>query len=305
MGRISDTVLMVQPLNFGFNEETAASNSFQQSSTLSATRIARQAMEEFRAFTALLRDQGIDVLEFEDNRIPCTPDAVFPNNWFSTNPSGQLLTFPMATPNRRAERRTDILEQLVKRYRYSVDQSLTVYENEGKYLEGTGSLVIDHRHGVAFAALSPRTHPDILEEYSRKSGNEILGFEASGPAGEPIYHTNVMLCVADEFALVGMETIVPADRNRIEWRLKELGKELILLSNEQVYKHFAGNALQLQNKQKERFLVMSQKARNSLTDIQLKQIEKYGNSILAPALDTIETIGGGSARCMLAEIFKE
>ena len=303
MAKISNTVLMVEPQSFGFNTQTAGSNAFQQQeSVLPSKNIQHQALGEFNAFVSLLKKYGIKVLRFRDDKPGLTPDSIFPNNWFCTDQQGLLLTFPMAAENRRAERREDILDFLQKNYRYRFE-SLADYEKAGQFLEGTGSLVIDHASRTAFAALSPRTDKQVLEAYSAKSGNEIVAFEALGPAGEAIYHTNVMLCIADDFALIGLETIAAKDRDRIKTKLESLGKELIFLSNEQVYLYFAGNALQLQNESGEKFLVMSQKARNSLTEGQLEQIHRHKNQILAPQLDTIETIGGGSARCMLAEIF--
>lgn len=303
MAAICKRVLMVEPVHFGFNPETAPSNSFQNNPEGDAARVQEQALAEFNAFTDLLEDHGIEVLRFRDENPVRTPDSIFPNNWFNTDRNGLLLTFPMAAENRRAERHERIITFLQNSYNYQVDSSLSAYENQGLYLEGTGSLVIDHEHKTAFAALSPRTDLEVLKQYSAKSGNELCAFEALGPAGELIYHTNVMLCIADSFALVGLETIAPDDRERVKRKLESLGKELIELSNEQVYAHFAGNALQLQNKAGEKFLVMSQKAKNSLTDPQLEQIKKYNNLILASGLDTIEKVGGGSARCMLAEIF--
>ncbi|MCE3295475.1 MAG: amidinotransferase [Crocinitomicaceae bacterium] len=303
MARICDTVLLVEPVNFGFNQQTEASNSFQQKEHgFSAEEIQQKALQEFRAFVQLLRDHGITVLDFQAHSDQ-TPDSIFPNNWFCTDQHGVLLTFPMAAENRRAERDLKIISFLEQEYKYRVDRLLEDYEKSGRYLEGTGSLIIDHEKNVAFAALSPRTNFDVLEIYSQKSGNEIVAFQALGPAGELIYHTNVMLCIADSFVLIGLDTIAPNDRERVKNKLESLGKELILLSNEQIYRHFTGNALQLQNKQGEKFLVMSQKAKSSLTQIQLEQIARHNNLILAPDLETIETIGGGSARCMLAEIF--
>ena len=303
MAQICNTVLMVEPVHFGFNGETAASNSFQTKTKEDAESIQEKALGEFNAFAGLLESHGIEVLRFRDSNPVKTPDSIFPNNWFNTDRNGLLLTFPMAAENRRAERNEEIIRALQQKFRYRIDRYLTNYEISGHFLEGTGSLVIDHHNELAFAALSPRTDPHVLEMYCRKSGNEAVTFEAFGPAGELIYHTNVMLCIADGFALVGLDTIAENDRQRIAGKLTSLGKELILLSNEQVYSHFAGNALQLQNKQGQKFLVMSQQARNALTEPQIRQIEKYDNLILAPQLDTIETVGGGSARCMLAEIF--
>lgn len=303
MASICKRVLMVEPVHFGFNPETAPSNSFQNNPEDDAAHVQEKALAEFNAFVSLLEEHGIEVLRFRDENPVRTPDSIFPNNWFNIDQNGLLLTFPMAAENRRAERSGQIIAYLQQRYHYRVDRDLSRHELEGSYLEGTGSLVIDHSRRVAFAALSPRTNLQVIRNYCGKSGNEAVTFEAFGPAGELIYHTNVMLCIADDFALVGLDTIADEDRKRVEDKLISLGKELIVLSNEQVYQHFAGNALQLQNMEGQKFLVMSDKAKNSLTYQQLEQIQEHLNIILAPRLDTIETIGGGSARCMLAEIF--
>lgn len=297
-------VLMIEPVCFGFNEQTADSNSFQQlllTKTFTPEQIQELALLEFNHFVERLRQSGIEVLIFKDTKSPFTPDSIFPNNWFNTDPQGRLLIFPMATENRQLERRTEIISELEKTY--DKDESLIYYEKQGSFLEGTGSLIIDYPSNKAFAALSPRTNELVLEHYAQLSGNEIISFTALGPQKEKIYHTNVMLCITDNLAIIGTDTIVPEDRTRVIEELQSIGKEIIYLSNEQVYHHFAGNMLQLQNQQGTKFLIMSSNAQRSLTTQQIDQIHATGNQIIAVPLNIIEQIGGGSARCMLAELF--
>ena len=301
---IASTVLMVEPIRFGFNEETAVSNAFQKrSEVLSQKAIQEQALAEFSNFVKCLENEGIEVIVIKDTVEPHTPDSIFPNNWFTSNSTGCLMTYPMATKNRSLERREDVLNLLIERYDYQLDRSLECFEEKGKFLEGTGSLLIDHFSKTVFVALSPRADQIVLDEYLRKSGTKLVSFKALGPKNELIYHTNVMLCIADEFAIIGADTIIAEDRERVCAKLKGLGKELIFLTNEQVHEHFAGNMLQLQNQKGEKFLVMSSRAKESLTSFQMKQIASFENKIIDVPLSVIEATGGGSARCMLAEIF--
>jgi hypothetical protein len=297
---MTSRLLMIRPSHFGFNEETAANNSFQTKiEGMPKEMIQELAIEEYENFVELLQDADIEVLEFED--LPHTPDAVFPNNWFSTFPNKQLFTYPMFSNIRRGERREDILQLLQKEFGYSLNNKLEKLEEENIFLEGTGSLVLDHEKKLAFAAISPRTSPEALEAFAQLSGYKVIDFTAVGPAGEPIYHTNVMMSVGDDFALVGFDTIFEEDHAKIRAALK--GKTLIELSNDQIYNHFAGNMLGLQNQQGHRYLVMSATAKRSLSKAQKTTIRSLKLQIIAPALSIIETIGGGSARCMLAELF--
>jgi hypothetical protein len=291
---------MIRPSHFGFNEETALNNSFQTKiEGMPKEMIQELAIEEYENFVELLQDAAIEVLEFED--LPHTPDAVFPNNWFSTFPNKQLFTYPMFSNIRRGERREDILQFLQKEFGYSLNTKLEKLEEENIFLEGTGSLVLDRENKLAFAAISPRTSPEALEAFAQLSGYKVIDFTAVGPAGEPIYHTNVIISVGDDFAFVGFDTIFEEDHAKIRAALK--GKTIIELSNDQVYNHFAGNMLGLQNQQGRRYLVMSAAAKRSLSKAQKTTIRSLKLQIIAPALSIIETIGGGSARCMLAELF--
>ena len=301
---IASKVLMIRPIRFGFNEETADSNAFQnRSDTYTSEQLQEKALNEFNHFVQILEQNGIEVIVFDDTLTPFTPDSIFPNNWFSSDSNRLLLTYPMATKNRSLERRSDIIEKLRDSYGYELNSSLVTFESQNKFLEGTGSLLIDHASDTTFTAISPRTNVEVLEAYSAITGKKNISFKAFGPKGEEIYHTNVMLCIADEFALLGLETIALEDQKRVVLELEKLNKEIILLTNEQVYENFGGNMLQLQNNLGEKFLVMSSKAKNSLSRNQIEKIHSFENKIIDVPLDIIEMIGGGSARCMMAEIF--
>ncbi len=302
---LASTVLMIRPLHFGFNPETAATNSFQQQITdINQEILFQMLLEEFDNMVSLLRASDIEVLLFDDLPQPECPDAVFPNNWFSTHSQGLLITYPMYSPNRRWERRNDILKSLCLRYNYRLEQGLQKLENQNLFLEGTGSLVLDRSQGLAYAALSPRTHLEAIVAWEQLTGYKTLTFRAFGPQREAIYHTNVMLSIGDNFALIGAESIAAEDKTIVLQSLKQSGKEIIELTNEQIYENFAGNLLALQNTKGERFLVMSTTAKRSLTAQQRYTLEqKSGLQLLAAPLSLIETMGGGSARCMMAEVF--
>ena len=303
--RLASTVVMIRPAHFGFNPETEGSNTFQRRiAELSRGEVQEMALHEFDRFVAALKWAGVEVLVFDDSEVPETPDAIFPNNWFATHPNGPLLTFPLESPTRRGERRDDILEMLQKDYGYTLDRALEAGEGEEHFLEGTGSLVLDHQNKIAYAALSSRTHEASLQRYAKLSGYQPVAFSATGSQGEPIYHTNVILCLGPDFALIGADTIDKADKKRVLDRLKKTGKTVLKLTNEQVYRHFAGNMLCLASKSGQRLLVMSKAANLSLTAAQRKTIEEdFGCRIVSSAIPTIELLGGGSARCMIAEVF--
>ncbi|MCP4443404.1 MAG: hypothetical protein GY810_31260 [Aureispira sp.] len=301
---LSDKLLMIRPIQFGLNDETISSNSFQQQlPQLTNWQVNELAQLEFDNFVALLRANNIDVLVYNDTEEHYTPDSIFPNNWLMTTNQGELLTFPMAAPNRRLERRADIITDLEQEHTYKLDQSLIKFEDEGKYLEGTGSLVLDRVNKIAYAALSPRTNLDVLELWADKLGYKLVVFRAYGPKGEEIYHTNVMMCVGTNFAIIGSNTIAEEDRERVLNSLEKTNHTIVELSNEQVYEHFTGNALQVHNKKGQSYVVLSSRAYRSLTSIQKEILTtELGHQFIAPSLNVIETIGGGSARCMLTEI---
>jgi hypothetical protein len=297
------TVLLVRPARFGFNAETAASNHFQQAGTgWGAEQVQQQALAEFDAAVATLRRHGVRVLVFDDTAAPAKPDAVFPNNWLTLHPDGRAVLYPMCTPNRRLERRPDIVASLSQQFSVREVLDLTPYELEGRYLEGTGSIVFDHVHRVAYAALSPRTDAELFGHVAGVLGYEPVAFHAQDAHGRAIYHTNVMMCVGAEFAVVCLASIRDeSERARVAGTLRRSGHELLDISLEQVDR-FAGNMLALQPRPDAGLLVMSQSAHHVLTPDQRTFLERHAE-LLPLAIPTIETIGGGSARCMLAEVW--
>ncbi|MCH2043809.1 MAG: arginine deiminase-related protein [Saprospiraceae bacterium] len=301
----TDTVLMVRPIAFGFNVDTASSNVFQQKlSDLEPKEIQNLAQLEFDYFVDLLQLHYIQTIVVEDTLVPHTPDSIFPNNWLQTNSNKQLYTFPMEGNNRRLERREDLLKSLQDQYSYQVDRSLVSFEQQSRYLEGTGSLVLDRVHKIAYAALSSRTDPKALEAYAQLTGYKICSFETVPFEGQAIYHTNVVMSIGENYVLIGSELIATKDKKRVLATLAESNRKVILLSSTQVCEYFAANALEVKNRKGEGYLLLSEKAKSSLTVQQLSLIqEDLQLKILAPAIHIIETIGGGSVRCMLAEIF--
>ena len=295
---------MVSPTRFGFNEEAYLTNSFQNRVELSNDELQNKAKSEFDAFVQQLKDLQVDVLIYEDIPDSTTPDSIFPNNWFSTHVTGELFLYPMAVKNRRAERREHIIQDLVDSYGYSItDLSHFETADPHLFLEGTGSLILDHENKVAYAALSPRTSQVVLDVFAQHLGYEVVSFEAYGKTGELIYHTNVMMATGDNYVIVGLDTIAEQNRVRVETKLRASGKELITLSNDQVYNAFAGNMLQIRNTKDETILVLSQKAMDALSEEQLDDFTRLNDHLLAIEIPTIEKVGGGSVRCMLAEIY--
>ncbi len=302
---IANTVLMIRPVRFGYNEQTAQSNAFQNRlKELTNRQIKEIALLEFDNYVKALRSAGIQVEVFNDTNYPYTPDSIFPNNWFSTSPfSKQLLTYPMNSPNRSDERREDILQTLSEKYGYIIDEQLVRFELERRYLEGTGAMVLDHFNKVCYAAISPRTHIKVLKAWAELTGYELVYFSAFGPSGEQIYHTNVLMCIADNYVVIALKAIKREERKKVVKKLEKSGKTIIDISKKQM-NEFAGNMLQLQNKKGEKLLVMSNQARNCLTKAQVTMItEKLNNKIVSAPLNIIEAVGGGSARCMIAELF--
>lgn len=302
----SSTILMVRPANFGFNPETADNNFYQQTDSRSSNVIRELAQSEFDSFVAMLRDQGVEVIVIEDSAKPIKTDAVFPNNWFSTHPDGKLILYPMFSPMRRLERRKDLIEHLLE-LGFKVDEiiDLSFFEDDQQYLEGTGSMVIDHKAKVIYACYSIRTHPVPLDYLAKILGYKIVAFDASQEIkGEisPIYHTNVMMHIGTDLAVVCLESISKAsERQLVQESLSKSGKKVVPITEKQKF-NFAGNMLEVGNEGGEKFTIMSQAALDSLTIGQIQLIEKY-TTIISPSIPTIEKLGGGSARCMLAEIF--
>lgn len=299
----TSTLLMIRPVRFGFNEQTADSNAFQDSEQAARTKDVAQidARQEFDDMAQQLKASGVDVLVYDDTDEPYTPDSIFPNNWVSFHASGTVVLYPMQAENRRAERRQDIIDVLSKKYHVARIIDLTHFEQEGKFLEGTGSLVLDRMYKVAFACLSSRTDADVLAEFGKQTGYRTVAFHAVDASGVPIYHTNVLMSIGDTFAIICLSAIVdPDERLMVRQELESLGKRVVDISLEQMT-HFAGNVLQVKTTKGRKLLVMSTQAYTSLTKQQISLLSEYA----APThfdLHIIEANGGGSARCMLAEV---
>jgi hypothetical protein len=296
----TDSVLMIRPGRFYPNPETAADNAFQCYAERDSAVLTLMARKEFDAAVQALRAAGVNVHVFEDTADPEKPDAVFPNNWISTHHDGRVVFFPMCSPLRRHERRQDIVEELCKHYRVTAVVDYSAFEDEGCYLEGTGSLVFDHLNKFAYVSLSNRSNPKMIQRFADDFSYEPVMFTSIGSNGQPIYHTNVMMCIGTAFAMVGLEMIPnKAERQEVRARLEKTGKEIVELSADQI-SNFAGNAIELQNKSGEKLLVLSSRAARALTEEQRETLTRYAR-LLPLELPTIE-LGGGSARCMMATI---
>ncbi|MES2457566.1 MAG: arginine deiminase-related protein [Bacteroidota bacterium] len=292
-------ILMIRPVDFKFNTQTAGNNKFQQLSD--AENIQELALLEFDGFVELLRNNGVSVTVIDDTLQPETPDSIFPNNWVSFHENSQIFLYPMFSENRRQERRTDIIKLIGKRFKVDTVTDLSGYESQNIFLEGTGSLVLDREHKIAYACISVRTNETILSDFCAKTGYQAIIFTAMDASGFPIYHTNVMMCVGTKFAVVCLAAIPdPTEQKALVDNLTKTGKEIIEISLDQM-NHFAGNMLEIQNNTGESLLVMSEQAYLSLSEKQINNLKLYCRVIYAP-LYTIEKNGGGSARCMLAEI---
>lgn len=296
-------IMMIRPVKFGFNQETAASNEFQQEAFAAQTQATAQqvAREEFDLMIDQLEKAGVELHIFDDTDQVERPDAVFSNNWVSFHQSGKVVLYPMMAENRRLERRRDIIDALAGRFKVEEIIDLTHFEAEGKFLEGTGSMVLDRRYKIAYACLSPRTHREVLDAFGKAMGYEVVAFSASDEQDKPIYHTNVLMCVGDIFAVVCLDAIKdPDERLMVRSVLEETDKEIIEITLDQM-RHFAGNMLMVRNTRGDKFLVMSTQAYESLTARQKDQLDDYAR-LLYTELSVIEGNGGGSARCMMTEI---
>jgi hypothetical protein len=294
------SVLMIRPTRFYPNPETAADNAFQTRIDYAADALSPLARKEFDAAVQTLRAAGVNVHVFEDSAEPEKPDAVFPNNWISAHHDGRIALFPMYSALRRRERRQDVVEELRKHYRVSEVIDYSAFEDEGCCLEGTGSLVLDHLNKIAYVSLSNRSNPKVIQRFADDFSYDPIVFTSLGPNGEPIYHTNVMMCIGTAFAMVGLELIRnKAERQQVRARLEKTGKKIVELSADQIG-NFAGNAIELHNKAGEKLLVLSSRASRALTVEQRKRLTGYAR-LVPLELPTIE-LGGGSARCMIATI---
>jgi len=302
--QITDTVLMIYPDYFEYNIETSHTNAFQNN--IKENNIKEKSLSEFHSMVKLLRENGIQVLTLKSKEDK-TPDAVFPNNWFLTlkgKKDTNIILFPMLNSTRRLERQEDNLKNLLMSKNIKIAQvfDLTYFEKYNKSLEGTGSLVLDHQNNIAYASLSPRTNIDVLDEFSKISGYKVITFESHDKNDKLIYHTNVMMSVGADFAVVCSDSIKDKQKRALVINsLKTSNKNIIPISLEQVYS-MCGNILQVKNFKRERKIIMSKTAFCAFTKEQHGDLEKFGQ-IISVLIPTIETIGGGSARCMLAEIF--
>lgn len=300
----TDTVLMIEPVAFGFNEQTAVNNYFQVNQK--NAQVQEKALVEFQNFVEKLKQKGINVISIKDTTSPHTPDSIFPNNWISLHQYGTVVLYPMFAENRRLERRNDIIET-IKSQGFEVKNivNYSQYEKENVFLEGTGSMIFDHDCKIAYGSVSLRLDENLFRKFCEEFGYKPVVFHSYQTAnGErlPIYHTNVMMCVADSFVVICLDCIDDEiEKLLVIESIKKSGKEIIEISEDQMQK-FAGNMLQVRNNAGQTFLVMSQSAYQSLTQEQISAIEK-NSEIIYSDLETIETNGGGSARCMLAEVF--
>lgn len=300
---------MVRPVRFAYNEETATNNAFQKKDDTQggAQTVEQQAVREFDAYVAMLRDQGVEVQVLQDTEEPFTPDSIFPNNCFSTHidvlpgtsvRQRTLVIYPMYAHNRRDER-GKLLKALMKE-KFDKIVDLSILEQEGKFLEGTGSLILDREHHIAYACVSPRTNPVALKIWADEMNYRYVLFDGTDDNRQPIYHTNVMMHVGSRYAIVCLEAIADqSQRQTVIDSLHTTGKEIVNISFDQM-RQFAGNMLELRNSEGKKILVMSATAKHSLTSEQLSTLEQDA-LIVAPDIHTIETAGGGSARCMIAE----
>lgn len=296
----TSNLLMIRPVAFDFNAETAVNNAFQQPGSNQDAQI--KAEKEFDDFVNKLRAAGVDVSVIQDMPQPKTPDSIFPNNWISFHDDGTIILYPMFAINRRAERKPHVIDELKKKFIINNTIDLTAFENKNLFLEGTGSMVLDRVNQISYACISPRTDLSVLKEWCQKTNYTPCSFRSVDQNGGEIYHTNVMMCVADKYVVICLDSIPDAEeKNKVIQKITQSGKDIISITLDQM-NQFAGNMLQVENKEGKKYLVMSSRAYHSLTPEQINKIHTY-NEILHSDLHTIETNGGGSARCMMAEIF--
>lgn len=306
MKQYSDTILMIEPVDFRFNSQTAVNNYFQTKPEDDSTA-QDKALKEFRGMVAKLREHGVNVVVLQDTLDPHTPDSIFPNNWISFHENKMIALYPMFAKNRRVERREDDVLALLEEKGFEAEEIMdySSAEEDNVFLEGTGSIILDRVNKIAYACVSPRTDEELFYEFCEDFEYEPVLFEANHTVDnerKQIYHTNVMMCVGDEYAVIALSTI--DDKTEKEFVINKLtssGKEIIDITEEQMHQ-FAGNMLQVGGIGNSKYLVMSENAYNSLTQEQIDQIEKF-NPIIKVDINTIETLGGGSARCMMAEVF--
>ena len=300
MSTLAEKILMVRPANFGFNPQTAESNAFQQQSDLDPAEVSRLATAEFDQMVRRLNELNVELAVIEESGENYTPDSVFPNNVFSTHKGGTLCVYPMEAESRRLER--SVVDDVRQHFAAERLLDLSHFEKEGKFLEGTGSLVLDQDRRIAFACLSSRTHPDVLDAWAKEMDYEAMSFRAFDHEGREIYHTNVMMCLGDGFSVACTDSIDdPTERANFIDRIHQTDRELVEISHDQM-NSFAGNMLQIKDRSGRKLLLMSETARGSLKPGQISRLESYTH-LASFDINTIEQCGGGSVRCMIAELF--
>lgn len=296
----TSNLLMIRPVSFGFNEQTAQSNAFQTRSA-DQQQVQAKAIAEFDGLVQTLRDNDVNVTVIDDTVQPHTPDSIFPNNWVSFHADGEVFLYPMQAANRRLERREDIITTLEDNFKVKHVIDLSHFEHDGKFLEGTGSMVLDRDNRIAYACLSPRTDETVLAAFCKQTSYSTVSFNAVDEKGLAIYHTNVLMCVGSRFAVICLDSISnPIEKERLIESLINTGKQIIDISFNQM-NHFAGNMLEVKNTFGDTLIVLSQSAYDVLKEEQQELLSSFGKLIYAD-INTIETNGGGSARCMIAEV---
>lgn len=300
--QLTDTVMMIRPVNFGFNEETASTNPYQHKEGSHKNDLQQEARKEFDSFAKTLVRNKIKVIVFEDTKEPKTPDSIFPNNWVSFHEGGIAVIYPMFAHNRRLERRQDILDDLKKQGYVKKIIDLSGYEKKGLFLEGTGSMVFDRINKIAYSCISPRTDEKMLSIFSKKMGYNIVKFRAKDIKDNDLYHTNIMMSVGEKMAVVCKDAVRDeAGKKRIFRSLEKTGHEIIEITSEECA-NYAGNLLEMKTADKKNAIIMSRNALKSLRKKTIAGLSKHGK-IITSQIDAIENFGGGSARCMLAELF--
>jgi len=296
-------IMMIRPAHFGFNPETATNNAFQDSNpTETMESIKQKAIEEFDQMVAALQDKGVSVTVVQDTSDPIKPDAIFPNNWVSFHENGRVITYPMFSPLRRQERQEAIIEELGQVFEVHDRVHMESGEDQDQFLEGTGSMILDRVHRLVYACRSLRTHGDLLDQFAKENQYTPILFDAVDRTGAPIYHTNVMMALGTTLAIICLDSIQnEKERSQVITSLQETGKQIVDISLDQVYA-FAGNMLEVQNQDGDPIMVMSAQAYEALTSDQIQLIEAESEIFYAD-ISTIERYGGGSARCMMAEVF--
>jgi len=301
--QITDTILMVRPANFGYNQETAVNNSFQtEEGSENKSAISEQALVEFDHMVKQLKDVGVNIIVIDDTPDPVKPDAIFPNNWISLHANKSVITYPMFAANRRLEKREDIVSMLEERYEYNRRFTFDFYEAEDSFLEGTGSMILDRPNKIVYACISPRTNVKVLDKFCVLMNYQKVIFHALDDDNKQIYHTNVMMALGVDFVVICLDSIAdPKERSIVEAKFEATNKQVVDITTAQM-NQFAGNMMQVRTSGGEKVLVLSQAAYNSLKARQIKRLESL-TKVLPIDISTIEKYGGGSVRCMMAEVF--